>query len=412
MTDKNNFFASFPEAQELIKWHLKQKEKSIPGINGHIHTPHSFSAFTDIEQAFQLAQKEGIKVLGINDFYTTGGYDEFAGLARKYRIFPLFNIEFMTLQHDLQKEGVRVNDPNNPGRTYLSGKGLRFPVNMSEHSLSKMRRLQTESNRQTYQMVDKLNDFFEKTGIDLFFDAAELQKKLAKTLFRERHIAQAVRLAVFEKESSEAGRMELFQKIFLGKSLKSSIEDFAGVENEIRGNLLKTGGAAFVPEDADAFLTLEEAVEVIIDAGGITCYPVLLDDAKGNFTDYEEDWEKLLQALIAKDIYSVELIPGRNDFQILKKFVAFFYENGFVVTFGTEHNTPQLTPLEVTCRGGVPLDAQLRDINYEGAAILAAHQYLVANGEEGYLKGKEAKIEEKEWFADLGKAVISYFQKM
>jgi hypothetical protein len=137
-----------------------------------------------------------------------------------------------------------------------------------------------------------------------------------------------------------------------------------------------------------------------------------LDDAKGNFTDYEEDWEKLLQALIAKDIYSIELIPGRNDFQILKKFVAFFHENGFLVTFGTEHNTPQLTPLEVTCRGGVPLDAQLRDINYEGAAILAAHQYLVANGEEGYLKGKEAKTEEKEWFADLGKAVIAYFQKM
>ncbi len=412
MTDKNNFLASFPKAQELIKWHSEQKENSIPEINGHIHTPYSFSAFSGVEQAFQLAHQENIKVLGINDFYTTDGYEEFAGFARKYRIFPLFNIEFMALQLDLQLAGVRVNDPNNPGRTYLSGKGLRYPVSMSENSSSKMRGLVSESNRQTYQMVEKLNEFFRENDIDLQFNAAEIQKKLAKNLFRERHIAQAVRLTVYEKEHSEAGRKALFQKIFSGKALKSSVEDFSGVENEIRGNLLKAGGAAFVPEDADAFLSLEEAADVIIDAKGIPCYPVLLDDEKGNFTDYESDWEKLLQALTAKYIFSVELIPGRNDFHILKKFVTFFHENGFVVTFGTEHNTPQLIPLKVTCRGGTPLDTQLREISYRGAAVLAAHQYLIANGEEGYLKGKKARTEKIEWFADLGKAVIARFQKI
>jgi hypothetical protein len=273
-----------------------------------------------------------------------------------------------------------------------------------------MERLQTESNRQTYQMVSRLNGFFRENGIGLRFDAAELQKKYAKNLFRERHIAHAIRLAVYEAENSEIGRKDLFQKIFSGKSLKSSLENFSGVENEIRGNLLKAGGAAFVPEDADAFLSLDEAIDVIIDAGGIPCYPVLLDDEKGNFTDYERDKEKLLQSLTEKNIFSMELIPGRNDFNILKEFVSFFHENGFVITFGTEHNTPELIPLTVSCRGGVPLDAQLMEINYEGAAILAAHQYLLARGEAGWLKGKKAKTEERKRFVDLGKAVIACFQ--
>jgi hypothetical protein len=350
--------------------------------------------------------------LGINDFYTTDGYEEFAEMALNSKVFPLFNIEFIGLQKDLQEAGIRVNDPNNPGRTYFSGKGLSYPAKMSEKSRQKIKTLQEESNRQTYQMVEKLNTFFAENQIDLHFDANELQNKLAKNLFRERHIAQAIRLAIFEKESTADGRKQLFEQIFSGKGLKAPLGRVASIENEIRSNLLKAGGTAFVPEDPKAFLSLEEVIELIIDAGGIPCYPVLLDDAQGNFTDFEGDKEKLLEELVKNDVYSIELIPGRNDYEILKDFVSFFNQNGFVITFGTEHNTPQLDPLKVSCRGGVPLDKELMQINYEGAAVIAAHQYLLGNGMVGgYLDGRKAKIAEKEKFVELGKAVIAYFQK-
>ena len=86
-----------------MKWYKSASLKSVPEINGHIHTPHSFSAFESIEQAFLLAKSEGVSVLGINDFYTTDGYDEFAALAAKHKVFPLFNIEFMALQSHLQE---------------------------------------------------------------------------------------------------------------------------------------------------------------------------------------------------------------------------------------------------------------------------------------------------------------------
>lgn len=409
-TDKS-IFTAFPTTNELLEEFRDQFDNFIPEINGHIHTPHSFSAFSEIEQAFRLAKKEGVSVLGINDFYTTDGYNEFAALAEKHTIFPLFNIEFMALQNDLQEAGIRVNDPNNPGRTYFSGKGLRQPAKMSEGSFNKIKDLQAESNHQTYEMVKKLNVFFTENHIDLQFDPKEIQNRLAKNLFRERHIAQAIRIAVFEKEETDLGRAKLLNEIFLGKEIKSAIDDVAGLENEIRSNLLKAGGAAFVPEDPKAFLSLDEVIEIIVDAGGIPCYPVLLDFGNGNFTDYEADKEKLLQELTKNDIHSIELIPSRNNYPILKDFVTYFNKKGFVITFGSEHNTPKLDPMKITCKGGVELDDELKNINYDGAAIVAAHQYLIANGKEGYLKGKKAKTEQKEYFIELGKAIISHFLK-
>jgi hypothetical protein len=280
---------------------------------------------------------------------------------------------------------------------------------MSEASRKVITELQQESNRQTYQMVEKLNQFFRNIQVDIQFDASALQKTLARSLFRERHIAQAIRQVVFDLENSPSVRKDLFRKIFSGKELKSPVDNHASVENEIRGNLLKAGGAAFVPEDPKAFLSLGKVIEIITDAGGIPCYPVLLDDPKGNFTEYEADREKLLQELLKNDVYAIELIPGRNDFHILKDFVTFFHKRKFLVTFGTEHNTPQLDPLKITCRNGIPLDDELRRINYEGAAVIAAHQYLVAQGEEGYLTGGKAKTEEMMKFAELGSAVIEKY---
>ncbi len=409
MTNKKSIFTTFPGEETLLDWYKSLNQNSIPDINGHIHTPHSFSAFSEISQAFDMAKNEGVSILGINDFYTTDGYDEFAELAIENKVFPLFNIEFMGLQKDLQEAGVRVNDPSNPGRTYFSGKGLCQPAKMSDASAEVMKNLKAESNRQTFEMVDKLNTFFAENDIDIQFDAEEVQSRLAINLFRERHIAQAIRIAVFEKEETDLGRAALLNKIFSGKQVKSAIDDVAGLENEIRGNLLKAGGAAFVPEDPKAFLSLEQVMDFIIDAGGIPCYPCLLDFGDENYTDFEGDKKKLLETLKSKNVYSIELIPGRNKFHILKDFVKFFHENDFVVTFGSEHNTPKLDPIKLSAGGGVDLDEELKQINYEGAAVVAAHQYLVANDKEGYLKDGIAKTGEKAYFIELGKAVIAKF---
>jgi hypothetical protein len=95
---------------------------------------------------------------------------------------------------------------------------------------------------------------------------------------------------------------------------------------------------------------------------------------------------------------------------VLNDFVKFFNERNFIVTFGTEHNTPALKPLTVKCRNEVPLGDEMEKINFEGVSVIAAHQFKKAKGKEGFLSDSyEPKLEEKESFVNLGKAVIGEF---
>lgn len=404
MTD--NFLRIFPDQQELLDVY---PEVNILKVNAHLHTPFSFSAFDDISQIFSLAVKENIKVTGINDFFVTDGYEAFCSEALKHNIFPLFNIEFIGLLKHEQQQNIRINDPNNPGRCYFSGKGLDYPFHVQEHHAGKLKKILDASQKQVKAMVEKANDWFSEVGADIRLDFDTIRASFARKLVRERHIAKAIRIAVFEKASQEQERFALLTKISGGKEIKSSLHNVPVLENEIRGNLLKAGGHAFVEEHEDAFIPVDDIIGIILDAGGIPCYPVLLDDKNGNYTEYEKDPEKLWHELKKRNIGCIELIPNRNDADHLQSFVEFFNKRDFVILFGTEHNTPELTPLTCNTRGNRPLNDYLNRISYEGACIVAAHQYLRAKSLEGFInaKGKPASSR-KDAFIRLGNAVIHH----
>ena len=90
---------------------------SFPNVNAHLHTPWSFSAFDSVSQALDMAAKEGVKVVGINDFYSMDGYGQWSEGCASRGLYPLYNIEFIALNQEDQAAGTRVNDPSNPGRT-------------------------------------------------------------------------------------------------------------------------------------------------------------------------------------------------------------------------------------------------------------------------------------------------------
>jgi hypothetical protein len=273
---------------------------------------------------------------------------------------------------------VRVNDPANPGRTYISGKGLAFPARLPEPYAGRLAAVRAESDAQVRAMCAKLNEVLTAVGPGFTLDADEITRRLTKGNLRERHLAKALRLAVWTQVDESAPRKALLEKIFGGKELKSGIEDHAGVENEIRGNLLKAGGAAFVAETPEAFLPLGEVVAIIEAAGGIATYPFLADDAKGGFTDFEGDLPNAAATLKAKGIHSVEFITTRNSASVLERYAGWLWDNGFTVTFGSEHNTPAMEPIELHTRGGEPLTDRLKELNYAGACVVAAHQDIYA----------------------------------
>ncbi len=402
-----NLLKLFPQESELVQ---SISSGNIYKYNSHIHTPYSFSAFTDVSQAFELASKEDIRILGINDFSGTDGYDEFYKYSLKTRIFPLFNIEFISLSSDLQKRGIRINDPNNPGRIYFSGKGLDFPSILPEAYLELIGSSIKESQRQVESMVIKTNEWLIEIEAGFLLDFNEIKKKYAKNLVRERHIAKALRVKIYEKFSTKETKLIFFKKFFYGHDVSSDLENSASIENEIRNRILKAGGKAFVEENELAFLNLDSVIDIILTAGGIPCYPVLLDDPKGNITEFETNKEELFAELNSKNIFCIELIPTRNNYSILKEFVDFFNAKGFIILFGTEHNTPELTPLTVTCRGNVELDLNLNKIAYDGACIIAAHQYLRAQGLKSKIfQWNQLDLSEKTRLTILGRSVIERF---
>ena len=320
-------------------------------VNAHIHTPYSFSAFSSVGEALEHAAEEGVKVVGINDFYSTDGYGEWKEGCAARGLYPLFGIEFISLNAEDQAAGLRVNDPNNPGRTYISGKGLAYPVILKGEPLRKLEAVRAESNRQVEQMCAKLNEWLKAEGKSIRLDFNEIREKLTKGSIRERHLAKALRLA-----------------------LEPDAENPAKLENELRSKLLKAGGPAFVPERPEAFLPMKTVQEIMEAAGGIPTYPFLADDAKGHFTDFEGDLMKAADTLKKRGFRSVEFITTRNTTAVLEQYAGYLEDEGFIVSFGSEHNTPAMEPVKLHTRDAAELSEKLKAINWRGACAIAAHQ--------------------------------------
>ncbi|MDD4778648.1 MAG: PHP domain-containing protein [Fermentimonas sp.] len=378
-------------------------------VNAHLHTPYSFSAFRDINDALDRAAAENVKVVGINDFYTSKGFEEWKKGCDKRKLYPLFGIEFISLSQEEQNAGIRVNDPANPGRTYLSGKGMSYPFKIPEPYASELKALEIESDKQVEEMFYKLNDYLRELNAGFELNLKWIKDNLTLDSFRERHLARALRMKIYEFcRDDESVILKLFKTIFGGKELKSSLNDIAGVENEIRSILLKAGGAAYVPEERSAFLPVQSVCDIILAAGGIPTYPFLADNVNGEYTDFERDLEVAAQKLTERGIHSVEFITTRNDIKLLDKYAGYLYDKGFIVTFGSEHNSPVMEPVELFARNGVPLTDRLKRINFEGACVVAAHQHVVSQGLEGYIEDDgQADRNKRNEFIRLGEELIN-----
>jgi hypothetical protein len=261
-------------------------------------------------------------------------------------------------------------------------------------------------------MVDRLNGLIRHLHPSLALSYEEIKRTYAQGLVRERHIARALRSLAVENFPSPDEQMRFLESLYGGKKSRTGPSAPAALENEIRANLLKAGGPAFVEEDGRSFLEIGKIIGIIAHAGGIPCYPVLLDDAAGRFTEFERDPAKLCSSLAALGVGCIELMPGRNDPGLLSDFVDFFNGQGFVITFGTEHNTPEMMPLTVTSRGSLPLYEKLKTIGWEGVCVIAAHQYLRARRRPGFVAehGRNGSGRKDE-LVKLGRSVIEYYLK-
>lgn len=358
-----------------------------PRVNSHIHMPPNFSAFDSVAQAVELADEQSIGVLGVSNYYDYQVYGEFVEAARRRGIFPLFGLEIISMQAELRDAGIKVNDPGNPGKTYLCGKGITRFDEMSPAALQLLTTIRRNDAERMAAMVDRMRAACHERGFETKLNESAVVEMIVKrhgsprdsVYLQERHISQAFQESLFVATAPD----ERFGRLnrILGTATKlSDPTDHVGVQNDLRSCLMKTGKPAFVDEK---YLSFEEAAKLILELGGIPSYPVLADGA-APMCEFEADPDKLIGELQVRNVHAVEWIPIRNKTSVLVEYVTKMRAAGLAVTAGTEHNTLDLVAFDPFCKDG-PVPDTVRSIFWEGACVAAAHQFLCLHSECGYV---------------------------
>lgn len=369
------------------------------GTNGHIHTSESFSVFRSPTEAVWQAAREGIAVLGINDHYTVAGHEEFRRACEVAGIAATFSLEAVAMDREAAEAGVKSNDPDNPGRVYLCGKGVtRTPADSlpEMRSLARMRAALENRNREITGRVDKL--FQDRMGSSgpTWEDVVALTPRGNAT---ERHVAYATLLRLRELAAKQGTSLSNLIVTCCGTAPPAGGDD-ATLQIFLRSKLLKAGAPCYVPEDANAFVSVADLRRIFLAFGSIPTYPVLGNPVLAG----EKNIEALLERLEAREFYAVEVIPHRNTRERLEEIVFAAQRRWWPVFNGTEHNTPETRPL----LDPFALDPEFEPWFRQSTALLLGHQRLVAQGEQGFVdfEGKPTISDPKarfEHFSQAGK---------
>jgi hypothetical protein len=385
-------------------------------VNTHVHLPPNFSAFTTVEDVVESAAREGVRVLGASNFYDLGIYARFGAAAEQAGVVPLFGIELITVMDAAQRDGTLVNDPANPGRAYLCGKGIAGFASPGAEARRRLDAVRTVDEDRMRRMVGRLRDWFAAAGLDTSLTDDAIAADVAEradaprdwVVLQERHVAMAFQEALF-LQHAPGRRRGVLERAF-GRAPDADVEDAVAVQGDIRSQLMRSGRPAFEPESPVPF---EDGMRLVLELGGIPCYPTLADGASP-VCRWEEPPRALAERLLDRGVHAAELIPVRNRPAVVDAYVAAFREAGIVVMAGTEHNTQERISLEPRCRGGSLPSPAAREAFWEGTCVAAAHQHLRATGRPGFVDGEgranpgfpdaEARIR---WFRELGADVIA-----
>ncbi|NLX54895.1 MAG: hypothetical protein GXY58_07270 [Planctomycetaceae bacterium] len=360
-----------------------------PRVNSHIHLPPNFSAFESVEQAVRLAAEQGIGALGVSNYYDYQVYGEFVRCARQQGIFPLFGTEIICLDAALRDAGIKINDPGNPGKIYFCGKGItRFDV-LTAEARQLLETIRRNDAARMAQMVTQMERHFSACGLRTGLDEQAVVEMVVRrhgcdrrtVYLQERHISQAFQEALFA-QLEPAARIPQLNKILGAATKARDPDDFVAVQNDLRAHLMKAGKPAFV---AETFVSFDDAYRLVLELGGLPCYPTVADGASP-ISQIEASPDKLIAEIRARNIHAVEWVPVRNSVQLLREYALAMRAAGLVVTAGTEHNTLDLIPLDPFCRDG-QVPEELRTLFWEGACVVAGHQFLTLHGACGFVDG-------------------------
>ena len=357
-----------------------------PKVNTHVHLPPNFSAFETVEQAVDLAADAKLQVLGTSNYYDFGVYARFAQSARARGVFPLFGLEIISVVAELKNADIKINDPDNPGRMYLCGKGITRFAPTSGEAQRLIQAIRDADRTRIEMMIERVTGLMQDNGVYTAVTAESVRSSLARryavpvssVYLQERHVAKAFQEALFAQAAGPE-RTGTLRRVLAAEC--AAPDDPVRVQNQLRSRLMKAGKPAYVEESV---LDADVAYALVLALGGVPCYPILADGASP-VCQFEDPVDDLVEALAGRGIWCAEIIPSRNTASVVDQYATTLRGAGIIVLGGTEHNTPELVPITPECKGGVPVSQSVAELFWEGACVMAAHQYLSARGKTGYV---------------------------
>jgi hypothetical protein len=371
--------SNLKERLKALETLIKQNPKRITNgkINLHIHTNESFSVFRSPTEAVWHAYENDVEYFGINDHYTIDGHGEFGEACRIAGLKAVFSIEAIAMDHAALKVKRRYNDPNNPGRCYLIGKGVTRDLKPGGRNSSLLLRMRAAIQRRNREIVRRLNRYGEQKGYTIHLSYEDVRRLTPRGNATERHVVQAFCEKLDGLSEDETQRAEVYTTI-LGDEIKSeTLNDPARLLVTVRAGLVKTGRPCYVEEDEEAFTSLQDLIRIYLEYGAVPSYPFM----GGPVTEEEEDLDRLFEKVLAYGMYAFDLVEFRTPLEIARKIVLFARDHGFPVFIGTEHNTKRFDPMV----GEIAINPDLYEYLKRSSQFVLGHQILSHLCDYGYV---------------------------
>ncbi len=379
--NEGNIYAEDPDQRiealaEVVKNDRAGKRKRW--INLHVHTNESFSAFSSPTEAVLRAYEQEIKYFGINDHYTIAGHPEFEAACEIVGMRPVFSVEAIAMDSEALRKKRRYNDPANPGRIYIIGKGVTRDLNVHSREHDILIGMREAIRSRNEKIVSKLDSYARGKGYKLEFTYDDVASLTPRGNTTERHVVQAFFEKVHELSDDLDERARVVSRLVDDQVKASDVKDGAGMQNLLRAKLIRSGRPCFVEENSKAFTAVENLVDIHRGYGAIPSYGLM-----GNpVTEEEEDIEKLIMKMRMFGIYALDLFEFRTELSRARHIIDKASCLSVPVFIGTEHNTKNTLPLT----GDIGMDPELFPYLKKSADFICGHQLLSTLCGYGYLK--------------------------
>lgn len=345
-------------------------------MNLHIHTAESFGVLRNTTEAVLEGYVVGLKYMGINDHYTVAGHQEFKEACTIAGIKPVLSMEAIAKSPREAEMGLRLNDPTNPGRCYLSSKGVSkpfIPGNEGTNYLDQMRKATFLRNA---KIAEKIGKFLESEGFDRPFSFDYFLSRTLNSNATERHLALTL-CEYLEEELGSSEKITDFMKRFWPSFDEKIACDSVKLQDYLREVFIKVGGKAYVKESDEAFIDLRNMLRLDLEIGGIPSYSII----GSPLTEIEKDIPFLFDWLEEHNIFAADVFPDKVDFERFKSIVDEAKKRHFPLFVGTEHNTKDPAPLvaELSCH------KEFNPYLIASARLLLGHQIISEVSGPGYV---------------------------